>query len=253
MWRSRRIARLSIPLCLTFLLVGCAGLAPTRVHVRSVLIPIANDLEEEYALEEDGTFVFQRQGMKVTVRYVTDEELNAMFPEQSERGAASTNPYTYGNWVDPELGYTPNRFTVFRITVHNYTLPKINLNPAEAMLTSDRGDELYAYVREAEEIGHLSFEDYYRERMGRSGVEEYRNVERMGLVRQTLYVDGKVFKGDMKEGFMAFDPLDTRVKRVQLVLKDFVMSYDANDWPAELVDLTFPFERQIQEKTQETP
>jgi len=251
MLRSRRTSRLILPICLALLFIGCAGLAPPKVQVQSLLIPISDELEEGYTLEEDGTVVYQRQGMKVTMKFISDEELNAAFPEHSNKGEASTNPYTYGNWIDPDLGYTPNRFTVFMVTVHNYTLPKINLNPAAALLTSDRGDQLHVYVREAKEIGHLSFEDYYRERMGSSGVEQARFDERMGLIRQTLYVDGKVFKGDMKEGFLAFDPLDPRVKKIQLTLKDFVLRYDANDWPAELVDLTFPFDRRIEEKTEE--
>jgi hypothetical protein len=216
--------------------------------MHSLLTPIPEELGEGYTLEEDGTIVYQREGMKATVYFISDQELNAAFPEHSNKGEASINPYTYGNWVDPELGYTPNRFTVFKVTVHNYTLPKINLNPADALLTSDRGDRLNAYVREAKEIGHLSFEDYYQERMGSSGVEQARFDERMGLVRQTLYVDGKVFKGDMKEGYLAFDPLDPQVKKVQLTLKDFVLRYDANDWPSELIDLTFSFERRIEEE-----
>jgi hypothetical protein len=197
--------------------------------------------------------VYQQPGMKVTVRAVSDDELNAMYPQHSENGKASTNPYTYGDWVDPELGHTPDRFTVFAVTVHNYTLPKINLDPAKARLTTDRGAELQAYLTEPGEgqEDHPNFEDYYRARMGHTGVEENRFLERMGLVRQTLYVDGKAFKGDVKEGFMAFDPLDSRVKKVRLELRDFVLAYDANNWPAETADLIFPFNRKIEETTEE--
>ena len=249
MSRPHPTERLILLIGLALLLSGCAGLAPPRVQVRSLLIPITNELGEGYSQEEDGTLVYQRGGMKVTVKFIGDEELNAAFVEHSNKGAASTNPYTYGNWVDPDLGYIPNRFTVFQVTVHNHTEPKVNLNPAEILLVSDRGDRLFAYVREAKEIGHLSFEDYFRERMGSSGVEQNRYDERMGLIRQTLYFDGKVFKGDTKEGFLAFDPLDPRVKKVQLILKDFVLAYDASDWPSELIDLTFPFDRLIEEKT----
>ena len=249
MWHPRRISEMLLILCPILMCLSCAGLAPPKVQVHSLLVPIAEELEEGYTLEGSDTVVYQRQGMKITVQFVSDEALNAAFPKHSDKGEASTNPYTYGNWVDPDLGYTPNRFTVFKVTVHNYTLPKINLNPSQALLVSDRGDQLYAYVREAKEVGRLSFEDYYRERMGSSGVEQARYDERMGLVRQTLYVDGKVFKGDMKEGFLAFDPLDPKVKKVQLILRDFVLRYDANDWPTELIDLTFPFDRHIEKET----
>lgn len=251
MSHPRRIGGLAVTLYLTLSLLGCAAIAPPKVQVRSQLIPLSEELGQGHSLEEDGTMVYQQQGMKVTVKFITDQELNDMYPEHSQNGAASTNPYTYGNWVDPELGYTPNRFTVFKVTVHNYAMPKINLNPIEALLISNRGDQLKAYMREAgESENNPSFEDYYRERMGRTGVEENRYVERIGRVRQTLYVNGRAFKGDVKEGFLVFDPLDPRVKNVQLVLKNFVLAYDANDWPAELVDLTFPFQRTIIENTE---
>jgi len=248
--RTCRIGALMLSLAVVCSLLGCAVMSPPRAQIRSLLSPIPEELGEGYTLQDDGTMVYQKTGLKVTVKAVTDEELNAMYPEHSRNGSTSTNPYTYGDWVDPELGYTPGRFTVFTVTVHNYTLPKINLNPAEVLLTSDRGHQLRAYLPEAgDSQDHPSFEDYYRERMGRTGVEENRFLERMGLVRQTLYVEGKAFKGDTKEGFLAFDPLDARIKKVRLVLKNFVLAYDANNWPAETVDLIFPFTRLTEETT----
>jgi hypothetical protein len=247
----RTVAFLSI-LTAAAVLLGCAAMAPPRTQVSSLLVPIPEELSEGYSLEEDGTMIYQQAGMKVIVRAVNDDELNAMYPQHSQNGSASTNPYTYGDWVDPEVGYTPGRFTVFAVTVHNYTLPKINLNPSEVVLSTDRGHQLKAYLTEARDgQDSPNFEDYYRERMGRTGVEENRFLERMGLVRQTLYVDGKAFKGDVKEGFLAFDPLDPRIKKARLELRNFVMAYDANDWPAETVDLIFPFNRQIEETTEE--
>jgi hypothetical protein len=249
--RTRRTgAFLAIPAAIAVLL-GCAAIAPPKVQVRSLLVPVPEELGEGYSLEEDGTMIYQRPGMKVSVRAISDDELNAMYPQQSHNGKASTNPYTYGDWVDPELGYTPSRFTVFTVTVHNYTMPKINLDPAQARLITDRGGQLLAYLTEAGEglEDHLNFEDYYRSRMGHTGVEENRFAERMGLVRQTLYVDGRAFKGDVKEGFLAFDALDPRVKKARLELRNFVLAYDANDWPAETVDLVFPYTRQIEETT----
>jgi hypothetical protein len=251
MQHAYRSTGLTASLCLTLVLLGCAAMAPHRTQMNSLLTPVTAELGEGYSVEEDGTMVYKRPGMKVSVKPVTDEELNAMYPEHSQKGSASTNPYTYGDWVDPDLDYTPNRFTVFTVKVYNYTLPKINLTPAQAVLVSDRGDRLPAYVREAvDSQDNPSFEEYYRQRMGRNGVEENRYIQRIGLVRQTLYVDGKAFKGDNKEGFLAFDPLDPRVKEVRLVLRNFVLAYDANDWPAETVDLTFPFERIIEENPQ---
>ena len=250
--RIGRIGALLVICAIACSLLGCAALSPPRTQVRSLLVPIPEEPGEGISLEEDGTMIYQRSGMKVIVRAVNDDELNAMYPQHSQNGSASTNPYTYGDWVDPEVGYTPSRFTVFAVTVHNYTLPKINLNPSEVVLSTDRGHQLKAYLTEARDGQNSpNFDDYYRERMGRTGVEENRFLERMGLVRQTLYVDGKAFKGDVKEGFLAFDALDPRVKEVRLELRNFVMAYDANNWPAETADLIFPFTRQIEEITEE--
>ena len=130
----------------------------------------------------------------------------------------------------------------------NHSIPD---NPRIQITSISQVPDLIFSQEQDRKIGHLSFEDYYRALMGQSGVEENRFAERMGLIRQSLYIDGKVFKGDMKEGFIAFDPLDPRVKRAQLILKDFVLHYDANDWPDQLIDLTFPYDRQVQEETEE--
>ena len=76
------------------------------------------------------TVSYDRKDFKIEIKYMSDYQLNKFeFPEQSNNGMYSTNPFTYGNWVDPALGYTPNRFTVFKVTIYNYTASKINFDP----------------------------------------------------------------------------------------------------------------------------
>lgn len=238
-----RIIRQILILCLAFATVGCAGQVSSRGSAGSRLIPTPSKLDQDYSLKEDNTVVYRGRRIQVTVKFLADEDLKALFPQQPTEVEASINPYTYGNWLDPHLGVTPSRFTVCKVTVHNQARPKINLNPAQVLLITDRGDSLHAYLAEATEIDRLSFEDYYLERMGPGQEEGARYDKRMDRVRQTLYLNGPVSEGEVKEGLLAFDPLDPRVKRVQLILKDFVLRYDAEDWPVESIDLRFPFER----------
>ena len=97
-----------------------------------------------YASEDSVSVTFAMEGLRVKVDPLSDDQLNSLFPEDSEKGQFSTNPYTYGNWVDPLKGYCPKRFTVFRVTVTNDIYAKSFLDPMKAHLLTDQGDKLYA-------------------------------------------------------------------------------------------------------------
>jgi hypothetical protein len=210
----------------------------TTGGVRASLVPTQ---DERYTIEEDGFVAYDLGGLKISVKAMDDEGLNKLFPEISYKKEASTNPYTYGDLRDPELGYTPNRFTVFIVKVNNRTFPKVNLDPRKALLTSNRGDQLESYGRDAKDEAAHNFEDYYLRIRGASGVDKARFEERMGIVRQTLFTDGQIFKGDSKEGMLVFDPLHPAVKTLELTLVDFVLEYDANNWPSKTQDFVFKF------------
>lgn len=244
-----RIKLISISLIVMSIIfmMQCATLIPPSIELESKLIPIVNEDNAKYAVEEDGEVSYNLDGLKIAVKPMTDEKLNKMFPENSYQKEASTNPYTYGNWVDPDLGYTPNRFTVFLVKVFNYTKPKVNLDPMNSVLTTDRGGRLSPYARDqqASPGNEKNFETYYEKIKGSSGVERNRFEQRLGLVRQTLFTEGQIFKGDKKEGFIVFDPLNENVKEVELTLGDFVLKYDANNWPQEKTDISFTFKREL--------
>ena len=76
---------------------------------------------------------------------MTDQELNQLYASNSNKGQFSTNPYTYGDWLDISLGYTPPRFIVFRVDLYNYTLPKIELVPDKAVCIVDQKQKLFPY------------------------------------------------------------------------------------------------------------
>ena len=237
--------------------VGCSShqlsefikdLIPPRYDYQSYLVP-APEMEnrEGYRVGEDGSVTFDRKGLRITVKYLSDKEMNAQFPDVSHLGKFSVNPFTYGNWRDPTLGYTPNRFTVFLVRVHNPVLPRVKLNPRKAILTTDRAEELTWYTPRREVESKNCFEDYYILRRGSTGNDMYRYDQRMGIVRQTAYhPEHPVFKGGDYEGYLAFDPLDPRVKKVRLTIRDFILRFDEFDHPSEMTDVEFGFARKIE-------
>jgi hypothetical protein len=232
-------------ICL-LLLSGCIFVPPVIEYNSYLAGRSAQASAEQFIVEDDGVVTYSLSGLRVRVEYMTDEALNAEFPDDSNKGPFSTNPYTYGDWIDPVLGHTPNRFTVFKVTVSNDTYAKVLLNPITALLHTDRGEELHSFGIPSYSA-HESFERYYRGIRGQSGNEFYRFDTRMGNVRSSLYLeDTRVFKGESYSGMVAFVPLDEEVARVQLILEDFVLKFDSSGQPLETVDIFFEFDRTIQ-------
>ena len=230
-------------ICL-LLLSGCIFIPPT-IEYNSYLAGRPPAGADRYVVEDDGVVTYSLSGMRIRVEYMTDDALNQEFPDDSNRGRFSTNPYTHGDWIDPVVGHTPNRFTVFRVTVSNDTYAKVVLDPIAALLHTDRGEVLHSFGIPSYSP-HESFERYYRGIRGQSGNEFYRFDTRMGNVRSSAYLqDTKVFKGESYSGLLAFSPLDEEVDQVQLILEDFVLKFDASGQPLETVDILFDFDRKI--------
>ena len=218
---------------------------PTILYKNELISRSSQGAEEQYIVGEDGSVAYAIEGLRVKVEPMTDDQLNALLPEDSRKGEFSTNPYTYGNWIDPLLGYRPKRFTVFRVTVINDIYAKVLLDPIKALLYTDQGEVLHSYGLPSFSP-HKSFERYYRAIRGQSGNEFYRFDLRMGNARSTAYIENqKVFKGEKYSGLIAFDPLNEEVRQVRLVLEDFVLKFDASGQPLETVDIALEFEQKI--------
>ena len=128
------VLRFGMLMALTFL---AACLSVPRVEYLSVLEPKESEWEE-YFIGDEGLASYHLEGSRIDVQYMTDSVLNGMFPDDSTGGRLSTNPYTYGDWMDPNLGYVPNRFTVFNVSVYNYTYSKMELDPLKVILLTAR-------------------------------------------------------------------------------------------------------------------
>ncbi|OGU67436.1 MAG: hypothetical protein A3C56_01465 [Ignavibacteria bacterium RIFCSPHIGHO2_02_FULL_56_12] len=202
--------------------------------------------DSSYSLSRDSlAVVYNRGTWKIEVKYMPDFQLNNVeFPEESQDGESSSNPFTFANWIDPQTGITPNRFSVFKISIFNYSASKLNFDPERSFLVTDRGDLLSGYGREEKTSKNQSLEGYFKRRKGASGVEDEIFERRMGIIRTTvLYLGRPIYAGDNREGFVIYDPLPESVEKVKLVFREFILGYDENNEPSQFTDLTFYFER----------
>ena len=247
---NKKIVILIVTVLPILLAVSCF-LYPPEIRYSSYLVPKIDSTDRAYLYDEDTKEVFyDLGGSSIVVKYMTDQDLNNLFPEESSFENYSTNPYTYGNWINPDLGYTSNRFTVFQVTIINRTFAKMKLNPTEVFLKNDLGEELYSYSISiaAAKYGN-SFENYYKSLRGQSGNDHYRYEMQIGMVRGKNYgLDEVIFRGDSYSGLVSFDILKPEVSRIRLVLNDVIYRFDAFNRPADVMTISFNFERIIEKK-----
>lgn len=223
-------------------------LPPERIEY--TLIPDKEAMEAlkdtNYFISKSGQVVgYDERSWKIEIRYMSDYQLNTFeFPEESKAGIFSGNPFTYGNWIDPTLGYTPKRFTVFKVTIYNYTALKLNFDPEMTLLQTDRGDNFNAYAREQKNAKYLSIEEYFKKRKGTSGIDEEVFETRMGIARRTMLYYGKpIYKGDSRDGLVVYDPIVDKVERLKISIPNFIIGYDENNEPSDFISLSFFFKQ----------
>ncbi|MFC1511690.1 hypothetical protein ACFL5H_00655, partial [Candidatus Latescibacterota bacterium] len=239
----------SLVLLLPFLVVVTGFLTPPEIRYSSLLIPVPPEGDPDYSFDDETqAIIFDIGGSSIEVRSMNEEELNMLFPEESNDEIYSTNPYTYGDWIDPDLGYTPVRFTTFEVVLLNRTFSRMKIDPVEAILLTDQGESFrsYTFSVAAAKYGN-SFEDYFRTRRGMSGNEFYRYEMRLGMVRGKNYgLDEIIFRGDSYSGLVTFDPLRNDVQRCQLQLNDIIYRFDAFNRPVDVTDAYFNFNRVVE-------
>ncbi|MDZ7372942.1 MAG: hypothetical protein ONB23_03135 [candidate division KSB1 bacterium] len=195
------------------LVIGCAGQAPKWVRVEAVLLPDA----EGTLSKQSGVEVLARGyrlslgECRLEVEPLPDGELNRRFLDVSFRGANSANPYTYGNWVDPELGYTPPRFAVFHVAVSGGRGCLRALR--DLVLVTDQGDSLpaYRYPDEGPRSILARLQQDWRDRPSLLDEAEV-------LLAGTYLRWGEAASEEITSGLVAFAPLDYAVDRVSLLL-----------------------------------
>ncbi|MBI4530191.1 MAG: hypothetical protein HY709_01605, partial [Candidatus Latescibacteria bacterium] len=190
-------------------------------------------------VSDDGTVMYTRERLEISLRPMTDEELNRQFAAESQAGKKSTNPYTFGNWKDLVTKTTPNRFTVFLVKVKNYTYPKIKIDPGKMLLVASNGRQ----------YSSLSFSDlleYYHPYVEGYTGNAYEIFEtRKDILQKTLYPGGVVFSGQEQQGYLLFPPLHEDVEQIIVELKDVALRFNVWGEPTEMVNLSYRFWREI--------
>lgn len=188
---------------------------------------------------DDGTVTFVQDRLEVSLRPMTDEELNRQFAAHSKEGAKSTNPYTFGNSKYWDLQITPQRFTVFRLKVKNYQYPKVLLDPRHIVIQADNGREYTA-------LGLQELTLYYRTyAIGYSGNAYDRFEQRKDILQRTLFPGDILFSGQEQEGYIVFPPLHPDVDRITVWIRDLAVRFNYADEPVETIDIKFEFWRDI--------
>ncbi len=210
-------------------------------------------LDEEHqggsrTVADDGTVTFTQGRLEVGLRPMTDEELNRQFSANSQGGARSTNPYTFGNSAVFRTAETPQRFTVFRLKVENYEYPKVLIDPGKIYLTTGNGRKYYVLTYEQLRV-------YFRRYLtggadsntdgGIPGNLYTEFTERDGLLRRTLFPKDPIFSAQDREGYVVFKPLAPDVEELTVHIPDVVVRFDYKGDPSEMIEITMKFEREI--------
>ena len=194
---------------------------------------------ENTVVSDDGTVTFILNRLEVGVRPQTDAELNRLYAPYSTGGIEAINPYTFGDWRDPETQSTPHRFTVFQLTVKNYAYPKILIDPSHAWIITDNGRKYRA-------LGPLQLAEYYRPYATAYAGNEYRKFrERKDIFSRTRYKDEPVFSGQETQGFLVFPLMHADVQKLRIKIENVAVRFDFRAEPVETLDLEYLFERDI--------
>ena len=230
-------------LCILLLFSGCSH----RYYAEDLKPVSEAEQGQNKTVADDGTVAYKQARLEISLRPMTDEELNRQFSAYSSEGADSRNPYTFGNSTYFRTGETPQRFTVFRAFVSNYEYPKVYLDPTQVYITTSNGRKYYALTREQISI-------YYRRYVqggtggnapGVSGNAHSVWKERDGIMRRSMYVNEQVFSAQESEGFLVFEPLAPDVDELTVHIPDVIVRYDYKGDPLERVDVEMSFERKI--------
>ncbi|MCC7262600.1 MAG: hypothetical protein IT369_08785 [Candidatus Latescibacteria bacterium] len=189
-------------------------------------------------VEDDGTVTFTEKRLEISLRPLTDDELNRQFSASSQKGNRSTNPFTFGNGKFYRTGETPQRFTVFKLVVKNYEYPKVRV-AGDMVVQSRNGRKYYALSLAQLEAYYRSYAVAYR------GNEYQEYKERRAILQRTLFPLEDIFSGQVKEGFVVFEPLADDVADITTTVKDIVTRFDFQGNALESTDVSYRFRRDL--------
>jgi hypothetical protein len=222
-------------LCALLLLGGCGR------YFGGVIQPLSEVEQADHMVVEDDrsvTYVYER--LEIGLLPMSDAELNRQFPGISDKGAFSTNPYTYGNFTRMGEEWIPPRYSVWRLRIKNYAYPKIQVDPAKIELISDDGYRSYKTLEMLEIV-----EYYYSHIIGYAGNDYRRFKAREDILNRTMFKGEALFSGQEAESYIVFPALDPDVESFAVNISDVAVRFDYKGDPVETIDLSFRFEREV--------
>ena len=228
------------------LLLGCGHyLIPGRFQPLEAAQQQTDIQGSSIQILDDGTVTFVQNRLEVSVRPMTDEEINRQYPTQSTDASGPadelpSNPFTYGNWIDPRTGKAPQRLSIFKITVKNYEYPKVKFDPLTVTVESTNGRRYYPW-------GSYDVEEYFRRfPIAFNGLGYLRYKERRDLYNRAKYPDDDFcFSGQEVEGYVVFSKIHDDVAEIVVEIPDLGLRYNFRNEPVETIDLRFRFKRDI--------
>lgn len=221
-------------------LAGLAGCL-SQVGMRHFAAPAAPAAQqgEGMTLQDDGSIVFTKDRLEISVRVLEDEYLNRQFAASSAQGMHSTNPYTYGDWKPWGQTWTPPRFTVLLVKIKNYSYPKVLLEPDKIYITTGN-QRIYRIL----DKGLL--DDYFSPYLRSYSGQEYRRYkEMMDRLVRTIYQPDYVFSGQEATGYVVLPVLHSDVEDFVVHVPKVGVRFDYRSAPLEQLDLNYHFKREV--------
>lgn len=214
-------------------LTGCGRYFPQD------LLPVAQQASG-MTVNDDGSITYTLDRLAINLKPMTDAELNRQYPAASSGGAASVNPYTFGDWQTPGEDWTPSRFTVLQLKISNYQYPKVIIDPLKATIFSTNN-------RVYRSMSFSKLYDYFLAYwQGRTGQGRGDFKSRTSILRRSMYTETTtIFSGSEQDGYLVFPLLDDDVTSIQLRIEDIALRFNYNGEPIETIDLNFSFEREM--------
>ena len=201
--------------------------------------------EVQIDVADDGTVTFTKDRLEVSLRPMTDEELNRRFASQSQAGPKSTNPYTFADAEVGGAGQAPSRFTVFLLRVKNYAYPKVRIDPSRIVLRTGNRREYWSLNLE-------QLDSYFRAyATGFRGNAYGRYKERLDVLASTLFRGEDVFSGQETSGYVVFPALHPDVEEMQVEVLEANLRFDYRNEPVETAQIAYQFVRDIGRMTPE--
>ncbi|MFH1074119.1 MAG: hypothetical protein V1752_03425 [Candidatus Firestonebacteria bacterium] len=230
----RALSRLSaVCFLFSFFFAGCGPFYRTVVTMEPVNTG-------DYAVaSEEGYCFFEKAGVKVTLAFETRKKLEAV----SE----------YINW-NPYLNERRFFFTVFKLTVENTRQDKIFIDTGKTVLLDGLGGQSNAltidYFKTLYPVAAMiQPKSYPRTDLIYDKTIIYtEDYYRFNRVEKTLFVNGELYPGVKREGYIVFEQIKQEAGNITVILPGLTLNTNGTSEGVKLDELKFKFLHKVSVK-----